>query len=117
MSYLVSWIVDARPKHADLFEETTPSPTDTNAGPIPQKHDLLDVSDYLDSGLATSPIDQWFTGSHPTFKPSELPKPAVEGVRSAVAKARLSLKQGLKWPPVRIVTLGFSQNILTVCYR
>lgn len=91
---------DTRPYHADSCEETSPAPTEPNTF-VPQKHDLLDVCEYLDSGLMVSPIDKWFIGGGPpALKLNEIPKPAVEGVRSAVTKARASLKQGLKWPPV-----------------
>ncbi|KAI0094909.1 anaphase-promoting complex, cyclosome, subunit 4-domain-containing protein [Irpex rosettiformis] len=84
-----------------LRYETSPPPTDTNAGPLPQKHDLLDVCEYLDSGLVVSSIDKWFIGGLSTFEPSEIHRPAVNGVKAAVAKARVSLKQGLKWPPLQ----------------
>ena len=35
--------------------------------PPPPKHDILDVSAYLESGLVASTIDRWFLGAVPHF--------------------------------------------------
>ncbi|KAG8219826.1 anaphase-promoting complex, cyclosome, subunit 4-domain-containing protein [Butyriboletus roseoflavus] len=35
-------------------------------------HDILEVNGYLISGLMTSKIDEWFTGSLPQFNPGDL---------------------------------------------
>jgi anaphase-promoting complex subunit 4 len=41
----------------------------------PPEHDILEVNHYLMSGLKTSQIDRWFTGSAPQFDPGDLGLP------------------------------------------
>ncbi|KAL4070952.1 anaphase-promoting complex, cyclosome, subunit 4-domain-containing protein [Scleroderma citrinum] len=55
--------------------------------------DILEVNDYLMSGLMTSQIDRWFTGSAPQFNPGDLftsqtPKSLREALQLAHAALR-----------------------------
>ncbi|KAG6813275.1 hypothetical protein H0H92_012689 [Tricholoma furcatifolium] len=52
------------------FEIGSINPTGDNA-PQP-RHDILEVNNYLMTGLSTSTIDQWFTGTKPHFSLPEL---------------------------------------------
>lgn len=50
-----------------------PGPTETN---VP-RHDILEVNNYLISGLASSEIDAWFDGKLDLFEPHHLGVPTV----------------------------------------
>ncbi|KAI0695596.1 anaphase-promoting complex, cyclosome, subunit 4-domain-containing protein [Cytidiella melzeri] len=77
-------------------------PTAAGADPIPQRHDLLEVHDYLDSGLVVSSIDKWFTGDIPNYKSREFgdSTQTFHEVKAAATKAREVIKKGLAWPPI-----------------
>ncbi|KAL6309999.1 anaphase-promoting complex, cyclosome, subunit 4-domain-containing protein [Sparassis latifolia] len=47
------------------------SSTEAHTQP-PPKHDMLEVNDYLMSGLVVSPIDKWFMGPVPRFSPQDI---------------------------------------------
>ena len=43
-----------------------------NDNPPQPRHDILEVNNYLTSGLLESPIDKWFTGPIPCFSLHDL---------------------------------------------
>ncbi|KAG6851048.1 hypothetical protein H0H93_002940 [Arthromyces matolae] len=59
------------------FETSALNPSSDN---VPQlRHDVLEVNNYFISGLASSPIDQWFTGS---MRQLSLSEPSYDSSRS-----------------------------------
>lgn len=55
-------------------------------------HDILEVNDYLLSGLHHSQIDRWFSGDAPTFLPQDLGVPDEKpNLATAMQRARLAL--------------------------
>ncbi|OBZ78996.1 Anaphase-promoting complex subunit 4 [Grifola frondosa] len=78
------------------------SSSDYHNPPRPS-HDLLEVNDYLMSGLVVSPIDKWFMGPVPRFSPQDLgvpePSSGVDGVMSAIKRARsvINSAEGMTW--------------------
>ena len=86
-----------------MWEEIS-RPAALGAEPIPQKHDLLEVNEYLDSGLVVSPIDKWFMSGIPTFGPDELGKSPDQDIKALVTQARHLLKDRITWPPVSVVS-------------
>ncbi|KAJ3554550.1 hypothetical protein NM688_g3049 [Phlebia brevispora] len=65
------------------------------------RHDLLEVNEYLMSGLVVSSIDKWFMGPVPSFSPAELGVPMAQDLTSSVRTVRevLNKPEGLTWPP------------------
>lgn len=61
--------------------------TDAHNHP-PPRHDILEVNEYLISGLVSSPIDKWFTGSTPSFQPNELGIKSPDSIKQAMAAVR-----------------------------
>ncbi|EJD03914.1 uncharacterized protein FOMMEDRAFT_167218 [Fomitiporia mediterranea MF3/22] len=73
--------------------EATPSP----------RHDILEVNEYLMSGLEKSEIDEWFTGPVPQFSMSSIEStPQMGDLRSVIERARAFLADPSKltWPPI-----------------
>ncbi|KAH8102650.1 anaphase-promoting complex, cyclosome, subunit 4-domain-containing protein [Cristinia sonorae] len=67
--------------------ETARSNQQTDVHNIPPpRHDILEVNEYLISGLVDSPIDKWFTGQAPTFQPQELGGLAPMDIETSLAK-------------------------------
>ncbi|KAI0651841.1 anaphase-promoting complex, cyclosome, subunit 4-domain-containing protein [Trametes meyenii] len=60
--------------------------------PRPQ-HDILEVNDYLTSGLIVSQIDKWFMGPAPRFTPESLGVPQNTNISVALRKARAALNR------------------------
>ncbi|KAI0655069.1 anaphase-promoting complex, cyclosome, subunit 4-domain-containing protein [Cubamyces menziesii] len=58
--------------------------------PRPQ-HDILEVNEYLTSGLVVSQIDKWFIGPAPRFTPESLGVPQNTNIGLALRKARAAL--------------------------
>lgn len=64
-------------------------------------HDILEVSDYLTSGLSVSQLDKWFLGPAPQFAPEDLSTPdtpqtypqGATAVGAALRKARAALNR------------------------
>ncbi|TFY69760.1 hypothetical protein EVJ58_g217 [Rhodofomes roseus] len=64
-----------------------------NHAPVP-RHDILEVNDYLMSGLVVSPIDRWFMGPVPQFSPHDLGVPGDwSDLKSATLRARRVLRE------------------------
>ncbi|EPT04312.1 hypothetical protein FOMPIDRAFT_125581 [Fomitopsis schrenkii] len=64
-----------------------------NHPPAP-RHDILEVNDYLMSGLVVSPIDRWFMGPVPQFSPHDLGVPGDwTDMKSTAQRARRVLKE------------------------
>lgn len=70
-------------------------------------HDILEVNGYLISGLMTSKIDEWFTGSLPQFNPGDLsyfrpPRSSDKALDEVVQLARAALQDPSQtsWQPV-----------------
>ncbi len=78
---------------------------DATSHPSP-KHDILEVNEYLMSGLVVSSIDKWFMGLVPKFSPADLGVPAAEELTSSIRVAQQILRspEGLIWPPVSLVS-------------
>ncbi|CDO71553.1 hypothetical protein BN946_scf184911.g23 [Trametes cinnabarina] len=58
--------------------------------PRPQ-HDILEVNEYLTSGLVVSQLDKWFLGPAPRFTPESLGVPQNTNIGLALRKARAAL--------------------------
>ncbi|KAI8995617.1 anaphase-promoting complex, cyclosome, subunit 4-domain-containing protein [Trametes punicea] len=58
--------------------------------PRPQ-HDILEVNEYLTSGLVASQIDKWFIGPAPRFTPESLGVPQNTNIGLALRKAHAAL--------------------------
>lgn len=90
----------------------------------PPEHDILEVNHYLMSGLKTSQIDRWFTGSAPQFDPGDLGLPqhntdTNKVLEEALEQAHTALQDPSQtsWQPV-----GFSldrnvHSTTLVCMR
>lgn len=62
-----------------------------------QRHDTLEVNNYLMSGLVVSSIDKWFMGPVPQFDPKDLGiADAGTNLNSAIEQARIAAGQ-TKW--------------------
>ncbi|KAG6335275.1 hypothetical protein ID866_3804 [Astraeus odoratus] len=64
--------------------------------------DILEVNGYLMSGLVTSQIDQWFTGSAPQFNPGDLfPSQTPKTLEEALQLAHTALQDPSQtaWQP------------------
>lgn len=72
-----------------LSETVLLGPSSETPNSTPLRHDILEVNQYLMSGLEKSVIDQWFMGPVPTFVPQDLGIPGYNlTVRAALQKAR-----------------------------
>lgn len=70
-------------------------------------HDILEVNGYLISGLMSSKIDEWFTGSLPQFNPGDLscfrpPQSSGKALDEVMQSARAALQDPSQtsWQPV-----------------
>ncbi|PCH33624.1 hypothetical protein WOLCODRAFT_93867 [Wolfiporia cocos MD-104 SS10] len=75
------------------------TPSDAHNQPIP-RHDILEVNDYLMSGLVVSSIDKWFMGPVPGFLPHDLGVPErKQDLKAMMQKARGVLRdqQQMAW--------------------
>ncbi|CCM01973.1 uncharacterized protein FIBRA_04046 [Fibroporia radiculosa] len=87
-----------------LKYEVVCASTPLDAQRPPPKHDILEVNDYLASGLVVSPIDKWFTGPIPKFSVQDLGVPATrQDLNAAMERARDALKD-----PQRVAWLSVS---------
>ncbi|KAG9314377.1 anaphase-promoting complex, cyclosome, subunit 4-domain-containing protein [Chiua virens] len=77
--FISSWLADEARRELGAFKEflsfirheTMVANPSAESHTIPD-HDILEVNGYLISGLITSKIDEWFTGSPPQFNPGDL---------------------------------------------
>ena len=78
----------------NVMQPDAPEITRVNAAdhhqPRPQ-HDILEVNEYLTSGLVVSQIDKWFIGPAPRFTPESLGVPQNTNISLALRKARAAL--------------------------
>jgi hypothetical protein len=89
----------ARPEVAVL------SPNNTGTRPAVE-HDILEVNNYIMSGLMVSSIDKWFMGPVPRFTPQDLGVPSDDyGLHKALASCHTAIndKTFLEWQGVRIM--------------
>ena len=91
---------------SEIFSETTVANPSTESHNNPD-HDILEVNGYLISGLMTSKIDEWFTGSFPQFSPGDLsyfgaPRSPGKAFDEVVQLARAALQDPSQtsWQPV-----------------
>ncbi|KAH8827987.1 anaphase-promoting complex, cyclosome, subunit 4-domain-containing protein [Flagelloscypha sp. PMI_526] len=109
---IASWLASAARKEHLRFKEffawvrwvpdTISSPqnnNETKAPPLP--HDILEVNNYLISGLAESDIDKWFTGPPPSADNTLLNLERPQKLKTVLEQARVALSvQGFtQWPP------------------
>ncbi|KAJ4484101.1 anaphase-promoting complex, cyclosome, subunit 4-domain-containing protein [Lentinula lateritia] len=95
---LSSWLAAAARREHNRFREFMTwlryetvllGPSSETPNSTPLRHDILEVNQYLMSGLEKSVIDQWFMGPVPTFVPQDLGIPGYNlTVRAALQKAR-----------------------------
>ncbi|KAL0071986.1 hypothetical protein AAF712_000909 [Marasmius tenuissimus] len=80
------------------FEIAAANPS--NETPPPIQHDILEVNQYIMSGLESSIIDKWFSGAGPSFSLQELGIPAHDLSLPTVlhdAREALSCPEELAW--------------------
>ncbi|KAL5495217.1 hypothetical protein ACEPAI_680 [Sanghuangporus weigelae] len=73
-----------------------------DATPIP-RHDIMEVNEYLMSGLVVSSIDKWFVGPAPQFSLDSIaPASSTMDLRSSIDRARefAADPANLTWPPI-----------------
>jgi anaphase-promoting complex subunit 4 len=73
------------------------------------RHDILEVNNYLISGLSTSCIDRWFAGPTPSFSPHDLGVPGdKDDVPTILEKARTVASDStqIAWKSVRNLLLS-----------
>ncbi|KAI0793487.1 anaphase-promoting complex, cyclosome, subunit 4-domain-containing protein [Abortiporus biennis] len=114
-----SWLASASRKELVRFKEfilwiryeisRTHTAVDAHNQPIP-RHDLIEVNDYLVSGLVVSSIDRWFSGLAPNFTLASLDIPDKPNLEQSLAAARQVLKNTSEvvWPP-KVKNHDFSQ--------
>lgn len=68
------------------------------------RHDILEVNEYLMSGLVVSSIDKWFLGPVPQFAPDIIAPPHTDDLRTVIDHARAYAADSTKltWPPVSL---------------
>jgi hypothetical protein len=101
----LTWIRAGTLQTSDLLPCLNPCFVETaaNAQPDlhnPLRHDILEVNNYLMSGLVVSSIDKWFMGPVPQFNPKELG--IVDGnptLRTTIEEARAAVDE-TKWQTV-----------------
>ncbi|KAF8216223.1 anaphase-promoting complex, cyclosome, subunit 4-domain-containing protein [Mycena galopus ATCC 62051] len=101
--FIASWLAAVARRELCRFKEFLTwvrAETAANAQPDihnPLRHDILEVNNYLMSGLVVSSIDKWFMGPVPQFNPQELG--IVDGnptLRITIEQARAAVDQ-TKW--------------------
>ena len=98
---------DSIERCACSLESARASKSDSEAQPA--QHDLLEVNEYLVSGLAVSSIDKWFMGPVPRFTPQDLGVPSDDyGLHKALASCHTAIndKKYLEWQGVCIMTFA-----------
>ncbi|KAG5722502.1 ATP-dependent RNA helicase DRS1 [Termitomyces sp. T112] len=68
------------------FETSVANPSSDN--PPQPRHDILEVNNYLVSGLATSTIDRWFTGPAPQFSLIDISRESDKSIVDVIDQAR-----------------------------
>ncbi|KAJ3970282.1 anaphase-promoting complex, cyclosome, subunit 4-domain-containing protein [Lentinula raphanica] len=118
---LGSWLTAAARREHSRFKEFMAwlryetvrlgPPTDT---PNLLRHDILEVNQYLMSGLEKSVIDKWFMGPVPTFAPQDLGIPGHDlTARDALERAREYLEHRVpSETPVAVPLDGFNDKSL-----
>ena len=72
-----------------LLETAVVSATETRPQP---RHDILEVNNYLMSGLVVSPINKWFLGPVPRFTPRDLGvREGEESLSTVLQQARRAI--------------------------
>ncbi|KAJ6519839.1 anaphase-promoting complex, cyclosome, subunit 4-domain-containing protein [Mycena sanguinolenta] len=101
--FIASWLAAVARRELSRFKEFLTwirAETAANTQPdihTPLRHDILEVNNYLMSGLVVSSIDKWFMGPVPQFNPHELG--IVDGnpnLRITIEQARTAVDQ-TKW--------------------
>ncbi|KAJ3754331.1 anaphase-promoting complex, cyclosome, subunit 4-domain-containing protein [Lentinula raphanica] len=107
---LGSWLTAAARREHSQTVRLGP-PTDT---PNLLRHDILEVNQYLMSGLEKSVIDKWFMGPVPTFAPQDLGIPGHDlTARDALERAREYLEHRVpSETPVAVPLDGFNDKSL-----
>lgn len=92
---------------SEIYSETIVANPSAESPPTNPDHDILEVNGYLISGLVTSKIDGWFTGSLPQFNPGDLsyfrpPQNPGKGLEEVLQLARAALQDPSQtsWQPV-----------------
>lgn len=90
---------------SEIYSETIVANPSAESHTNPD-HDILEVNGYLISGLMTSTIDEWFTGSLPQFNPGDLscfgPHQSSMALDEVIQLARAALQDPSQtsWQPV-----------------
>lgn len=103
----ISMAVRMTARNTDVTE--TSAANQSNEPTSAPRHDILEVNNYLISGLSASSIDRWFEGSVPHFSPQDLGVPGdIDAVAASLAKARAvaSDPAQIAWKTVRIFSLS-----------
>ncbi|KAJ4486184.1 anaphase-promoting complex, cyclosome, subunit 4-domain-containing protein [Lentinula aciculospora] len=118
---LGSWLAAAARREHNRFKEFMTwlryetvllGPSSETPNPTPLRHDILEVNQYLMSGLEKSMIDKWFMGPVPTFVPQDLGIPGYDlTVRAALQRAHeyLNLRDPSE-TPVTVPLDGFNDK-------
>jgi hypothetical protein len=80
------------------------SPVADPQSPNQPRHDVLEVNEYLTTGLVKSEIDAWFRGGVPNFSPQDLGVPHHnQNLSAAIERARSALRDPSQtaWAHVR----------------
>lgn len=88
----------------------TPGPSDSN---LP-RHDILEVNNYLESGLESSQVDAWFDGDLAPFEPQHLgvPNPSGHSLASVIKQAKTAActPADLAWQEVCDLRISIPQT-------
>jgi len=105
--FSASWLSAAarRELYRDVSSEIgNASPVADPQSPNQPRHDILEVNEYLTTGLVKSEIDAWFCGGVPDFSPQELGVPHHnQNLSAAIERARSALRDPSQtaWAHVR----------------
>jgi hypothetical protein len=80
------------------------SPVADPQSPNQPRHDVLEVNEYLTTGLVKSEIDAWFRGGVPSFSPQDLGvSHHNQNLSAAIERARSALRDPSQtaWAHVR----------------
>lgn len=104
------FIVRTTPRNTDMVE--TSAANQSNDPTSSPRHDILEVNNYLISGLSPSSIDRWFVGSAPHFSPQDLGVPGeIDAVAATLAKARTLANDSTQINWKTVCTLSLSQSL------
>jgi anaphase-promoting complex subunit 4 len=101
-------------KHNSDTTETSAANQSNDSASSP-RHDILEVNNYLISGLSASSIDRWFTGSAPNFSPQDLGIPGQTDSVTAILEKACTLANdptGITWKTV-CTLLFYADSSLT----